>query len=214
MKTVLVQKKNSLLLKQRNFKITPMKFFQKAPLRFSTAILLASAISLSACASKPDRRGPPSDQQGRKGARQSSGTFMQPTAALFTAMDANGDKKVSSSELQAGTLAEWNRFGSRPSATYFAQWSIANLGSTDAMPTFMSFDRDFNGVVSEEEFSNQLDREFKRLDKNRDGMLERSELIVAFEAPRGEASRKGGQKGGGERGQGGPGGQGGGRPSR
>lgn len=189
-----------------------MSIIQKNPLRLTTAILLVSAISLSACATKPDRRGPPSDREGRQGPTKSSGTFMQPTAALFTSMDSNGDKKVSTIELQTGTQAEWSRFGSRPSATYFAQWSIANLGSTDAMPTFMSFDRDFNGVVSEEEFSAQLEREFQRLDKNQDSMLERSEMTVAFEAPRGQASR---QNGGGKGGKGGgQGGQGGGRPSR
>lgn len=176
--------------------------------RASAAMLLASVLALSACASKPDRRGPPPDREGRQGGgAQSSGTFMQPVAALFSSMDINRDKRISMDELQAGSQAEWAGFAQRPSATYFAQWSIENLGSTDAMPTFMSFDRDFNGVISEAEFSSQLEREFRRLDKNADNMLDRSEMIIAFAARQGEKSRGGGKQGGGR-------GQGGGRPPR
>lgn len=134
---------------------------------------------------------------------------MQPIGAFFIGMDSNQDKVVSTSELRVGTQSEWAGFDRKPSATYFAQWSISNLGSTDAMPTFMSFDKDFSGTITESEFSNQLEQEFQRLDKNRDGNLERSEMIVAFAAPRGEKARKsGGQE------KGGKGGRGGGRPPR
>ena len=187
--------------------------------RTSTAVLLVSVLALSACASQPERRGPPQDGQGRQGGGggggQSSGTFMHPVAALFSSMDTNRDKRVSFEEVQSGSQAEWAGIGERPSATYFAKWSLETLGSTDAMPTFMSFDRDFNGVISEGEFSSQLEREFKRLDKNADNVLDRSEMIVAFAARQGERSRGGQEQGRGGRGQGGgQGGQGGGRPSR
>ena len=71
------------------------------------------------------------------------------------------------------------------------------------MPTFMSFDRDFNGVVSENEFASQLERDFDRLDKNRDDRLERSEMLVAFKAQEGRKSDRGGQGERKQRGQGG-----------
>lgn len=130
---------------------------------------------------------------------------MQPVGGLFLSMDKNGDKMTTKAEAQTAIQAEWASFDNRPSAAYFAQWSITNLGSTDVMPTFMSFDRDFNGVVSEEEFASQLDRDFNRLDKNSDGHLERSEMLVAFEAPRGRNREQSGgrddkkKKGGGDR---------------
>jgi hypothetical protein len=41
-------------------------------------------------------------------------------------------------------------------------------------------DRDRNGVVSKEEFSQFMDRTFKRLDTNRNGTLEPSELRPLF----------------------------------
>ena len=175
--------------------------------RTMMVLLSVLSLSLSACATKSDRRGPPPDRQEQSGKPQgpskSSGTFMQPIAALFISMDANQDKYVSRSELQSGTASEWAQFERKPSATYFASWSIANLGSTDAMPTFMSFDRDFNGVVSENEFASQLERDFDRIDKNRDDRLERSEMLVAFKAQEGRKSDRGGQGERKQRGQGG-----------
>lgn len=173
------------------------------------SLAVIASLSISACATKPDRRSPPPDRQTKGGPTKTSGTFMQPIAALFVDMDADNDKLTSLTEVQNGAQAEWTKFERNPSATYFAQWSIANLGSIDAMPTFMSFDRDFSGTISEEEFTNQLNSEFQRLDKNRDEQLQRSEMIIAFEAPRGQQSRKGGEQ---ERG--GKGGRGGGRPQR
>eukprot|EP00919_Chromeraceae_sp_WS-2016_P079491 GHVR01188099.1.p1 GENE.GHVR01188099.1~~GHVR01188099.1.p1 ORF type:complete len:192 (+),score=10.86 GHVR01188099.1:91-666(+) len=188
--------------------ITPSRAVSVLPL------LLALSFSLSACATKPDRRGPPPDRQGDaergdRGPAKSSGTFLYPVAGLFIEMDVNKDHVTTLREVQAGATAQWGQFGRNPSAIDFAQWSLVNLGSTDAMPTFMSFDGDFNGVITQAEFSSELEREFERLDKNKDGRLERSEMIVAFAARQGEPSSKGGGGGRKERGQGG-----GGRPPR
>ena len=128
-------------------------------------------------------------------------------------MDANNDRVTTKAEFVAGVETEWAVFDRSPSALSFADWSEKALGSRDASPTFMSFDRDFNGVISKSEFSTQLDSLFARLDKNGDGAVDRSEMIVAFAAPEGRG-QQGGQRGqrGGE-GRGGGGG-GGGRPPR
>ena len=177
-------------------------------------LLTATAFVVSACASQPDRRGPERgdrSERGERGERQQargSGTFMQPVAALFIGMDSNQDKIVSRSELEAGLSTEWSSFERNPSATYFAEWSNKALGSTDAMPNFLSFDKDFSGVISKDEFANQLTVHFNRMDKNKDGNIERSEMLVAFQARSGE--RRGGAEGGrGGRGSGAEGGRGG-----
>lgn len=172
------------------------------------SILAVACLSLSACATKSDHRGPPPDGERRGGKARQSGTFLQPIAVLMADMDSNNDKRTSLAELQSAAAVEWSQFGQNPRATYFSQWSIANLGSTDAMPNFMSFDKNFNGVISETEFLERLETEFRRLDKNADGVVERSEMIIAFAAPQGERSRKSGQEGRSGRGQGG------GRPPR
>lgn len=176
--------------------------FPKSSLHLSVLTLTAASLTLSACASKPERRGPPQDRGKSERPAKSSGTFMQPIAALFIGMDTNQDKIISTTEMKLGVQSEWASFDRKPSATYFAQWSVNTLGSTDARPTFMSFDRDFSGTITQSEFTNQLEQEFDRLDKDRDGKLQRSELIVAFAAPQGNRSRKGdgenkGRKGGG-----------------
>lgn len=126
-------------------------------------------------------------------------------------MDTDKDKRVSRAELTQGTAQEWRGFDRNPSAIYFTPWLIENLGAADATPNLMSFDKDFNGVITREEFSQGLDREFTRLDKNRDNSLARSEMIISVSAPQGQRSRKNEDSGGRERGRG----QGqGGRPPR
>jgi len=179
-------------------------------LRLATLFLIGTGLTLTACASNSDRRVPPDGgERGDRGPRQArtSGTFLQPAAILFAGMDLNNDKIISRAEMLTGVKSEWGSFDSNPSATKFSAWSVKTLGSTDANPTFMSFDRDFNQVITETEFSA----------KNKDGKLERAEMIVAFQAPTGRA--QGGERGQGRGGQGRGGqgrgqGGGGGRQSR
>jgi len=174
-----------------------------------TIALVASGLTLSACATKPDRKGPPRDGDRPERQARQSGTFAQPVAMLLVGMDQNNDQLISRAEMELGVGAEWGRFGRNPSATSFAQWSVNTLGSTDARPTFMNFDQDFNGVITEAEFKGEFDTIFAKTDKNKDGNLTRSEMIIAFEAPMGRAQQQQGGRGGGERGQ-----RGGGRPPR
>lgn len=181
------------------------------PQRAAMLLMITTGLGLSACATKSDRRGPPKDGERQERPARTSGTFLQPAAVLFAGMDTNGDKAISRAEVNAGVTSEWASFGRNPSATQFAQWSIHTLGSTDANPTFMSFDRDFNGVITEGEFSTQIETLFERFDKNKDGSIERAEMIVAFAAPVGRS--QGGERGQQGRGQG-RGQGGGGRPPR
>ncbi|NNE57763.1 MAG: hypothetical protein HKN36_06610 [Hellea sp.] len=162
------------------------------------SLVLPLVLVTAACSSTPERRGPPPDQQAR-GAAQSSGVFVKPVGLIFVAMDTNRDTVFSEDELTIGIPSEWSAFGSNPSAAYFSDWSRKSLGSTDAFPTFLSFDANINGVVTSEEFSDRLRQEFASMDKNQDGRVERSEMLIAFEAPRGR-DRKSGQSERGQRG--------------
>ncbi|MEP6343737.1 MAG: hypothetical protein ABJ275_10515 [Maricaulaceae bacterium] len=189
--------------------------------------LAATAMMVSACASQPEQRGSDRGERAERGERgpraqaRGSGTFMQPVAALFIGMDSNQDKIISRAELESGVSNEWSSFDRNPSATYFALWSENTLGSTDALPNFLSFDKDFSGVISKDEFSDQLTTHFNGMDKNKDGNLGRSEMIVAFQArsgnSRGNGAEGGGRGGNRSGGQGSGrrgGGQGGARPQR
>jgi len=179
--------------------------------RLSFLVLALAGIGLTACATKPDRDRPPRGENSQDRPGRTSGTFLQPSAILFADMDVDQDKMTSQAEMQAGVQFEWDKFERNPSGTVFAQWSLKTLGSTDANPTFMSFDRDFNGVITEAEFTTQFKALFSRFDKNGDGFVDRSEMIVAVQAPIGRAQRGEGSE---RRGQGGQSGRGGGRPPR
>lgn len=176
-----------------------------------TFLLVAFGLSLSACATKPDRDRPPRSEDRPDHSTRSSGTFLQPAALLLSDMDMNQDRVTTRVEMQSGIQSEWESFERNPSATTFANWSRQSLGSIDANPTFMSFDRDFNGVISEDEFTTEIETLFARLDKNSDDKVDRSEMVIAFQAPAGRAQRRGNSQQGGQRGQGG---RGGGRPPR
>lgn len=179
--------------------------------RASTLLLLGAGLALSACATKSDRDRPPRGEDRQDRRPRQSGTFLQPAAILFADMDSNRDRVTSQAEMQSGVQAEWDSFERNPSGTIFANWSLRTLGSTDANPTFMSFDRDFNGVITKTEFTTQFENLFTQFDKNRDGSVDRSEMIVAFEAPIGRAQKGEKAEGRGNRGQSG---RGGGRPPR
>lgn len=169
----------------------------------------AAALLMTACASQPDRRGPGDRERGdRPTQSRQSGVFLQPISALFIAMDSNKDKATSRAEMESGVQMEWTNFDVAPSAIAFTEWSVASLGSSDANPGFMRFDRDFNGVLTEDEFKSEFERSFDRADKNKDGRLERSEMTVEFEAQQGRRRQSNESDGG--RGQRG----GGGRPPR
>ena len=186
-----------------------MTFSQNLKPRFLVLASIAAGLTLSACATEPSRKGPSPDRQGGKKQARSSGTFLLPIAALLIEMDTNKDKVIDASEFASGTQKEWAGFDQNPGAIRFSQWSKTTLGSTDALPNFMNFDRDFNGTVTESEFSTQLGAEFNRLDKNADGRIERSELLVSFQSQRGRGNGNSGQgrPQNGQRGGGGGGGQ-------
>ena len=163
-------------------------------------ILIVASLSLSACATKPDRGGTPPKERQSNGPDRASGTFLFPISGLFIGMDTNGDRATSFAEIDQGIKSEWATFDRSPSAINFRKWSMENLGSTDASPSFIAFDHDFNGIISKAEFRSQIETEFEKLDRNSDGRLERSEMIVAYAAPQGERSRPSGEQGRPERG--------------
>lgn len=178
-----------------------------------TILALVTMSLLSACSSSPDRRGPPPDQQTRGGGKvRTSGVFIKPIGLLFVSMDENKDAILSRPELGVGIAQEWSSFNGKTSAAYFSAWSQKSLGSTDARPTFLSFDADLNGVVTELEFADRLRREFSDMDKNSDNQLTRDEMLVIFEAPQAQQRRGSEERGRGGSGQRGEGG--GGRPPR
>lgn len=173
----------------------------------STLIFGATVMALTACASGPG------GGDGQRGFKPGGfeGVGVHPMGILMIEMDSDRDGQTTRAELAAGRDALWNspEFSDAPGPIKFGMWARRVFGSSDIRPGFLSYDRDFDSVISEDEFKETLGREFERLDKNTDGIVERSELVFTVDAR--SAERRGdretdtgpGQRGGQGGGQGG-----------
>lgn len=184
------------------------------------AATLCAAIGLVACASGGDRRdGPPSRGERGDGPQRTgyAGFAFKPVSFLIASMDVDADHRVEISEFEAGVQSEWASLLSAgsPGALNYAKWSKRVLGAADALPSFITFDRNLDGQISELEFTDYLSKQFVSLDANSDDVLEASELVFRIEQQSGRGGDQAGQ-GRGQRGGGGNGGrgEGGGRPPR
>lgn len=139
---------------------------------------------LSACASKPDRRGPPNGERGNAGATY-TGMAAKPIGLLFVSMDSNEDTFLDGGELERGIEREWLRLtpSSNATALDFENWSLAALGARDTLPSFIAFDRDLDGSISQEDFSKRVRIEFDLADADNNGVLSRSELLFRVSRP-------------------------------
>ncbi|MEM9837595.1 MAG: hypothetical protein AAF830_00425 [Pseudomonadota bacterium] len=172
----------------------------------------ALVLALTACSSNE----PPRGGGGPGGARGGGGQMMmprvvaQPLGLLFAGMDANGDAETSRAEVEiavpkifASTDTDENGL-LRP--IEFQAFAIRYLGTNDTALATRSFDRNLNGEVTEFEFTGYLMTMFDRADKNRDGILQRSEFVETIE-PQGMRGGGGGGPGGQTRGGRGGGGR-------
>ena len=182
-------------------------------------ILGAAALSLlmTACASSGPPRGESPDQgdrSARKGGERGGGPMTSVAAGgiWLAGLDQNHDYIVSQTEFSQGKQAAFETADvikdQRLSLFELDDWREKALGSLDATPGRFVFDPDFDQDISKAEFETTLDGLFNRSDKDKDGVLYRSEIVSIIDRSiRGE---RGGQVGGqGGRGQGGGRGEGG-----
>lgn len=174
---------------------------------------LIGAIVLAGCASGSDRPQDGDRQGGPGAAAEFSGMASRPISLLFSDFDTNSDRLVTGDELIAGIELEWAGIEKTGAITpiSFKSWQAAALGSEEAFPAFLSFDRNLNSELSAEEFEEGIRQEFIKMDRDADGVLTRAELTFRIRRPqRGQA--RGQQQGGRGQGQGGRGGGGRGGP--
>lgn len=164
------------------------------------SLVALSALALTACAGGP-QKGPRGGGERGGGDTGFEGYAAKPVALLFAGMDQNDDLTVSGDELISGIDREWERLATAPAigALEYGRWATSTLGSADALPSFISFDRDLNGRISELEFDDRLRAEFSDLDKDQNGVLDRAELI--FRVTRPSRGQQGGQQSQGRGGQ-------------
>jgi len=107
---------------------------------------------------------------------------------LFASFDSNADYEVNNTELAAGLTKAFNAADKDKSKALslfeLEDWRAAALGSLDAAPGNLAFDKDYDQRVTRAEFDHALGYVFKTGDKNDDGVLAFSELVNVFEMPR------------------------------
>jgi len=109
-------------------------------------------------------------------------------AMLFASFDTNADYTVNGLEFAAGRTQAFNVADKDKSKSLslfeLEDWREAALGSLDAAPGNLAFDKDYDQRITRAEFDHALGYVFKTGDKNDDGILEFSEMVKVFEMPR------------------------------
>ena len=109
-------------------------------------------------------------------------------AMLFASFDTNNDYKINRVEFSAGRTQAFNSADKDASKTLslfeLEDWRKAALGSLDAAPGNLAFDKDYDQRITRAEFDHALGFVFNVNDKNDDGALTFSELVKVFEMPR------------------------------
>ncbi|MBY8821008.1 EF-hand domain-containing protein [Sphingomonas colocasiae] len=105
-----------------------------------------------------------------------------PAAVMIAGFDSDGDTQVTRAEFDAGVERSF-KSGDRDgdgliSLLELGPWSERWLGNAYALPGQYDLDRDGDDKVSPAEFRAEFSRRFDAMDKDRDGVLVRSELIV------------------------------------
>ncbi|MGE0045770.1 MAG: EF-hand domain-containing protein [Hyphomonadaceae bacterium] len=135
------------------------------------AAVIFAALALSACGGGPSR--------GPVGAPPPTQTIA-PEAMLYYEFDANRDRIVERAELEAGIGAAWSEAAGDQAAIgqlAIREWLHRVLGADGFAFSPTSFDADFNGTVTREEFAAELNESFDRLDSDNDGRLTRAEFV-------------------------------------
>lgn len=114
----------------------------------------------------------------------------KPLAIAVAGFDTDGDMRVTAAEYEAGVARSF-AFGDRDGdgtlgLIEFTAWSEAALGNPGTVPGPFDFDRDGDDRIARAEFETLFAARRTEMDRNKDGVLERSELVTAmyFHPPR------------------------------
>lgn len=115
-------------------------------------------------------------------------TSVGAAAMLFASFDTNADYSINEVEFAAGLMKAFKAADKNNSNTLslfeLEDWREAALGSLDAAPGNLAFDKDYDQRITQAEFDHALRFVFNAGDKNDDNVLAFSELVKVFEMPR------------------------------
>lgn len=127
----------------------------------------------------------------------------EPVAVMIGACDANADAEVTRAELRTCVARSFDTIDTAKAGTIgyiaFADWAERWLGDRNALPSPFETDASGDNRISLAELQAQFDKTFTRLDRDKNDMLKRSELLTLDGNRGGGFGRTPGRRGGGDR---------------
>ena len=125
---------------------------------------------------------------------------VEPVAMMIAAFDADGDGRVTRDEMHRGVARSFAAIDTANSAKLgyiaFSDWAERWLGDRNALPGAYETDTDSDNQITLAELQAKFDSIFTRLDRDKDGVLTRGELLTIRANPGGyDSGRK--KRGGG-----------------
>lgn len=118
---------------------------------------------------------------------------VEPVAMMIATFDADGDGTVTRDEMRKGVARSFEAIDTehRGKLGYiaFADWARKWLGDPNALPSAYETDTDGDNQITLVELENKFDQIFTRLDKDKDGVLTRAELLTIRAFPMGDGQR-------------------------
>jgi Ca2+-binding EF-hand superfamily protein len=165
----------------------------------SACLAVAVTAALAAGCATPHRRPEPRPETPADKINQSYGggdMSATPAAVMLAGLDTNQDQKIDRKELEAGADRAFESADADHNGAVtigeLADWARRWLGDAYALPGHFQFDTDQNDRISRAEFHTTFERLFAQFDQNKDGVIERSELLTMTLPGFGRRPRQGG----------------------
>jgi hypothetical protein len=146
-------------------------------------MILALALALAAAQVAPPT---PAVRQPQPGAEPIPLMIAEPVAMAIAAFDADGDAVVTRAEFTAGVERSFTSVASgQPAIGYiaFGDWAERWLGNRNALPSPFEVDQDGDNRISLVELQARFALFFDRFERDKDGVLKRSELLTVRQMP-------------------------------
>ncbi|WP_375287341.1 EF-hand domain-containing protein [Sphingomonas sp.] len=107
---------------------------------------------------------------------------VEPVAMAIAAFDADGDARVTRTELEAGVRRSFEAIDTARAGTLgyiaFADWAERYLGDRNALPSPFETDSDGDNRITLAELQAKMAETFTRLDRDKDGVVTRAECLT------------------------------------
>lgn len=118
---------------------------------------------------------------------------VEPVAMMIATFDADGDGNVTRDEMRKGVARSFEAIDTDHKGKLgyiaFADWARKWLGDANALPSAYETDADGDNQITLAELQAKFDQIFARLDKDKDGVLTRAELLTIRAFPMGDGPR-------------------------